>query len=164
MNLKISSGQTIALVGSSGCGKSTTVQLIQRFYDPQEGSVSVGGENETVVKIKEDILSQSFLNSTHFLSLGEYRWPWHSHSACAQSEGDDRRCESGARTFCHHNRREHSIRPSGCDTGGDRAGHTGGQCLWFHHETSWRKTTWEYSLAKKAGEHRMKTAVIQKTN
>lgn len=34
------SGQTIALVGSSGCGKSTTVQLLQRFYDPQEGTVS----------------------------------------------------------------------------------------------------------------------------
>ncbi len=33
-------GQTVALVGSSGCGKSTTVQLIQRFYDPLEGQVS----------------------------------------------------------------------------------------------------------------------------
>ncbi|XP_066501736.1 ATP-binding cassette, sub-family B (MDR/TAP), member 4 [Hoplias malabaricus] len=41
MNLKIRSGQTIALVGSSGCGKSTTVQLLQRFYDPQEGTVSI---------------------------------------------------------------------------------------------------------------------------
>lgn len=40
MNLKIMSGQTIALVGSSGCGKSTTIQLLQRFYDPQEGTVS----------------------------------------------------------------------------------------------------------------------------
>ncbi|NXF98690.1 MDR3 protein, partial [Eubucco bourcierii] len=39
LNLKVSSGQTVALVGSSGCGKSTTVQLIQRFYDPREGTV-----------------------------------------------------------------------------------------------------------------------------
>ncbi|KAI5092339.1 ATP-binding cassette, sub-family B (MDR/TAP), member 4 isoform 1, partial [Silurus meridionalis] len=45
MNLKISSGQTIALVGSSGCGKSTTVQLIQRFYDPQEGAVTIDGHD-----------------------------------------------------------------------------------------------------------------------
>ena len=30
----------MALVGSSGCGKSTTVQLLQRFYDPEEGAVS----------------------------------------------------------------------------------------------------------------------------
>ncbi|XP_061632910.1 ATP-dependent translocase ABCB1-like isoform X2 [Phyllopteryx taeniolatus] len=41
MSLSIKSGQTIALVGSSGCGKSTTIQLLQRFYDPQEGSVSI---------------------------------------------------------------------------------------------------------------------------
>ncbi|NXW96714.1 MDR1 protein, partial [Larus smithsonianus] len=39
LNLKISCGQTVALVGGSGCGKSTTVQLIQRFYDPKEGTV-----------------------------------------------------------------------------------------------------------------------------
>uniref|UniRef100_A0AAR2IQS5 ABC-type xenobiotic transporter n=1 Tax=Pygocentrus nattereri TaxID=42514 RepID=A0AAR2IQS5_PYGNA len=45
MNLKISSGQTIALVGSSGCGKSTTVQLLQRFYDPQEGVVGIDGHD-----------------------------------------------------------------------------------------------------------------------
>ena len=32
-------GQTVALVGSSGCGKSTCVQLIQRFYDPSQGEV-----------------------------------------------------------------------------------------------------------------------------
>ncbi|KAI4891347.1 hypothetical protein NFI96_015728 [Prochilodus magdalenae] len=45
MNLKIRNGQTIALVGSSGCGKSTTVQLLQRFYDPQEGVVSIDGND-----------------------------------------------------------------------------------------------------------------------
>uniref|UniRef100_W8B7Y6 ABC-type xenobiotic transporter n=1 Tax=Ceratitis capitata TaxID=7213 RepID=W8B7Y6_CERCA len=39
LNLTIHRGQTIALVGSSGCGKSTIIQLVQRFYDPQEGSV-----------------------------------------------------------------------------------------------------------------------------
>ncbi|KAM7420778.1 hypothetical protein PAMA_015141 [Pampus argenteus] len=39
--LSVKSGQTIALVGSSGCGKSTTIQLLQRFYDPQEGSVFI---------------------------------------------------------------------------------------------------------------------------
>ncbi|NXD15970.1 MDR3 protein, partial [Nothocercus nigrocapillus] len=39
LNLKVNCGETVALVGSSGCGKSTTVQLIQRFYDPKEGTV-----------------------------------------------------------------------------------------------------------------------------
>uniref|UniRef100_UPI00398F5DDD ATP-dependent translocase ABCB1-like isoform X2 n=1 Tax=Pristiophorus japonicus TaxID=55135 RepID=UPI00398F5DDD len=41
LNLKINSGQTVALVGSSGCGKSTTIQLLQRFYDLQEGMITV---------------------------------------------------------------------------------------------------------------------------
>ncbi|XP_061633407.1 ATP-dependent translocase ABCB1-like isoform X1 [Phyllopteryx taeniolatus] len=45
MSLSVKSGQTIALVGSSGCGKSTTIQLLQRFYDPQAGSVSVDGHD-----------------------------------------------------------------------------------------------------------------------
>nr|CAD7261445.1 unnamed protein product [Timema shepardi] len=45
LNLTISPGETVALVGSSGCGKSTCVQLIQRFYDPIQGSVSLDGVN-----------------------------------------------------------------------------------------------------------------------
>lgn len=40
-NLKISAGQTVALVGSSGCGKSTIIQLVQRFYDADRGQVGL---------------------------------------------------------------------------------------------------------------------------
>lgn len=40
-NLKVSAGQTVALVGHSGCGKSTIVQLLQRFYDPDSGHVYI---------------------------------------------------------------------------------------------------------------------------
>ncbi|XP_036036690.1 phosphatidylcholine translocator ABCB4 isoform X4 [Onychomys torridus] len=43
LNLKVQSGQTVALVGNSGCGKSTTVQLLQRLYDPTEGTISIDG-------------------------------------------------------------------------------------------------------------------------
>ena len=43
ISLNIESGSSVALVGSSGCGKSTIVQLIQRLYDPDQGSVSVDG-------------------------------------------------------------------------------------------------------------------------
>uniref|UniRef100_A0A3P8RW26 ATP-binding cassette, sub-family B (MDR/TAP), member 4 n=1 Tax=Amphiprion percula TaxID=161767 RepID=A0A3P8RW26_AMPPE len=45
LSLDVKSGQTIALVGSSGCGKSTTIQLLQRFYDPQEGAVFIDGHD-----------------------------------------------------------------------------------------------------------------------
>ncbi|KAM4688621.1 ATP-binding cassette sub-family B member 5-like [Discoglossus pictus] len=45
LNLKVKSGQTVALVGQSGCGKSTTVQLLQRLYDPEEGKILVDGHD-----------------------------------------------------------------------------------------------------------------------
>nr|XP_054093796.1 phosphatidylcholine translocator ABCB4 isoform X4 [Callithrix jacchus] len=45
LNLKVQSGQTVALVGSSGCGKSTMVQLIQRLYDPDEGTINIDGQD-----------------------------------------------------------------------------------------------------------------------
>uniref|UniRef100_A0A8C5VB47 P-type phospholipid transporter n=1 Tax=Microcebus murinus TaxID=30608 RepID=A0A8C5VB47_MICMU len=45
LSLKVQSGQTVALVGSSGCGKSTMVQLIQRLYDPDEGTVNIDGQD-----------------------------------------------------------------------------------------------------------------------
>jgi len=43
LSLTIPQGQRIALVGPSGAGKSTVVQLLMRLYDPQRGSVEIGG-------------------------------------------------------------------------------------------------------------------------
>ncbi|XP_078320716.1 ATP-dependent translocase ABCB1 isoform X3 [Crassostrea virginica] len=45
VSLDISRGETVALVGSSGCGKSTIIQLLQRFYDPEEGEIALDGKN-----------------------------------------------------------------------------------------------------------------------
>ncbi len=45
INLKIEKGKTIALVGQSGGGKSTLVDLIPRYYDVQEGEVLIDGIN-----------------------------------------------------------------------------------------------------------------------
>jgi ATP-binding cassette subfamily B protein len=43
LELEIPAGQTIALVGTTGAGKSTLAKLIARFYDPTEGSVTLDG-------------------------------------------------------------------------------------------------------------------------
>ncbi len=43
INLKVSKGKTIALVGASGGGKSTLADLLPRFYDPQDGGISIDG-------------------------------------------------------------------------------------------------------------------------
>ena len=44
-DLDIAAGSTVALVGSSGCGKSTCVQLVQRMYDPDQGQVMLDGQD-----------------------------------------------------------------------------------------------------------------------
>ncbi|MEM0955360.1 MAG: ABC transporter transmembrane domain-containing protein [Pseudomonadota bacterium] len=43
INLTVEPGRSLALVGPSGAGKSTVFELLQRFYDPQQGSISLGG-------------------------------------------------------------------------------------------------------------------------
>jgi ATP-binding cassette subfamily B protein len=44
-NLEIPAGQTVALVGTTGAGKSTLAKLISRFYDPSAGDVKLDGVN-----------------------------------------------------------------------------------------------------------------------
>jgi ABC-type multidrug transport system fused ATPase/permease subunit len=48
MNIIINPGESVALVGESGCGKSTFVNMMMRFYDPDHGTILFDG-----VDIKE---------------------------------------------------------------------------------------------------------------
>lgn len=45
INLKIAKNKVVALVGQSGCGKSSIIALVQRFYDPQSGQVLFSGRD-----------------------------------------------------------------------------------------------------------------------
>uniref|UniRef100_A0A8C1JJP4 Bile salt export pump n=1 Tax=Cyprinus carpio TaxID=7962 RepID=A0A8C1JJP4_CYPCA len=49
LSVSVRPGQTLAFVGSSGCGKSTSVQLLERFYDPNNGRVLIDGRESTRV-------------------------------------------------------------------------------------------------------------------
>ncbi len=52
-NLTIKAGQMVALVGSSGSGKTTVTNLLLRFYDPERGEVKIGGINIRNVATKD---------------------------------------------------------------------------------------------------------------
>nr|XP_046260734.1 bile salt export pump isoform X3 [Scatophagus argus] len=49
--VSVKPGQTLAFVGTSGCGKSTSVQLLERFYDPDEGQVLIDGRPSHTVSV-----------------------------------------------------------------------------------------------------------------
>jgi ATP-binding cassette subfamily B (MDR/TAP) protein 1 len=53
LNLTIEPGTYVALVGASGCGKSTAIQLIERFYDPLAGQVYLDGQDISKMNIQE---------------------------------------------------------------------------------------------------------------
>ena len=65
VSMDIKSGQTVALVGPSGGGKSTLASLMCRFFDVQSGSISIGGADVRAVPKEElmDTVSFVFQNS-----------------------------------------------------------------------------------------------------
>ena len=53
LNLTVKPGQYVALVGASGCGKSTTIALMERFYDPLSGGIFVDGKEISSLNIND---------------------------------------------------------------------------------------------------------------
>jgi ATP-binding cassette subfamily B (MDR/TAP) protein 1 len=66
-NLQIPAGQTIALVGSSGSGKSTAIALVQRFYDASEGTVKIYGVDIKKLKLKSIRSKMGLVSQDHAL-------------------------------------------------------------------------------------------------
>ncbi|WP_392388897.1 ABC transporter ATP-binding protein [Flavobacterium piscinae] len=52
INLEVNPGETIAIVGSTGAGKSTIINLLNRFYEIQSGSISIDGKDIKTFELK----------------------------------------------------------------------------------------------------------------
>ncbi|MBQ1193969.1 MAG: ABC transporter ATP-binding protein [Lachnospiraceae bacterium] len=57
-NLKVKSGQRIAIVGPTGCGKTTLINLLMRFYDVNSGEIKISGYN--IKELKREALRSSY--------------------------------------------------------------------------------------------------------
>lgn len=58
LNIKAKAGQRIAIVGPTGCGKTTLINLLMRFYDPVSGTVSVDGKD--ILSVTRNSLRRSY--------------------------------------------------------------------------------------------------------
>ena len=58
MSLSVQPGMRVAIVGPTGCGKTTLINLLMRFYDPREGSISVDGTD--IRSLTRDSLRASY--------------------------------------------------------------------------------------------------------
>jgi len=69
-NLTIHNGEKIALVGKSGAGKSTIVELIARFYDVEEGSITIGGVDVKELNYEQLLKKTSIVFQKTFFTRG----------------------------------------------------------------------------------------------
>lgn len=70
VNLEIRDGEKLALVGRSGAGKSTVVQLIARFYDVNQGEILIGGKNVRDINYETLLQNVSIVFQKTFLTKG----------------------------------------------------------------------------------------------
>lgn len=67
LNFQIGAGKTVALVGKSGCGKSTIVQLLERFYDVVSGLLTIDGMDVRHYNIRHMRSAMALVGQEHVL-------------------------------------------------------------------------------------------------
>jgi ATP-binding cassette, subfamily B, bacterial MsbA len=73
INIKVKVGETVALVGNSGGGKTTFVNLLPRFYDVNEGSISIDGVDIRDIDLKSLRENIAIVFQDNFLFAGTFR-------------------------------------------------------------------------------------------
>jgi ATP-binding cassette, subfamily B, bacterial len=70
LNFEVASGERIGVVGPSGCGKSSVVRLLLRFFDPEQGRVTLGGVDLRALSFEQIRRDISVVNQDTFLFHG----------------------------------------------------------------------------------------------
>jgi len=73
VSFKATAGETIALIGPTGAGKTTLIQLLCRFYDPSSGRILIDGRETTAIKRESLRSNMAFVLQDPFLFEGTVR-------------------------------------------------------------------------------------------
>ncbi len=73
LSLKVGEGQTVGIVGPTGAGKSTLVKLLLRFYDLQQGQITLDGKNLRDLSLGDLRKAMGFVSQDVFLFHGSVR-------------------------------------------------------------------------------------------
>ena len=98
IDLRINAGETVALVGETGAGKSTVMKLLARFYDPDEGSVRVDGHDLRSLDLAAFRRQLGYVPQEAFLFTGTIR----DNIAYGRPEATDAEVEAAARAVGAH--------------------------------------------------------------
>jgi len=74
LNITVEPGTYVALVGSSGCGKSTVIQLVERFYDPLSGDIYLDGQSISELNVQEYRKQMALVSQEPTLYAGTIRF------------------------------------------------------------------------------------------
>jgi ATP-binding cassette subfamily B protein len=91
INFKLKNGENIAVVGPTGCGKTTLINLLERFYEPDSGQISSDGKNiaeYTKPSLRENIsmvLQDSFIFNDTILENIRYGTPEATEKQAAEA-------------------------------------------------------------------------------